>query len=532
MLEASWSNPWLRRVGVAVSYGCGIALFRQFAIPHFLLLTGVHLAVLLLAPYRDWPALVVGEVASLIPMSLAYAGTWGAAWAVFNLAPGIVVMAPFVYWARQRWPIITSRHTVNMAALLSCALVVSFVMAGYNLLGMLITRLPPGYDFDPTGLALQWILGNYVGILAIVPTVLFLHQLLAGARRHELVTRLADDRTVLEGVFLVVPALLLLVWLGLVSVNARQMAQVAMFLPIVWLAMRYGWHGAAIGGTAASLAVVALMPARYDQQTIQAEAIIAFAISSMLLLGARIAVLHHRAERDRLDVRMALALAQRNVHIGEMQLRTTSLALEQIRETVQASFSMMMGRLRHLQPTMEDRSYHRQALVAQDQLFRLADSLYPVTWRERGLPAALREGAMPRALAETGVNYWCDLRGPLSRLSQTLHIAIYRMVLETVADACARRNVSDVVVRLRCGEKFGRRWVLVSITLRSEPEKCTEVRWDELLPRVMRSTSGMGWPAIRDRALTFEGGARERTMADGRRVSLLLLDPVTISDDF
>ena len=85
MLEASWSNPWFRRIGVAVWYGCGIALFREFAIPHFLLLTGVHLAVLLLTRYRDWPALVVGEVASLIPMSVAYADTWGVAWATLTL---------------------------------------------------------------------------------------------------------------------------------------------------------------------------------------------------------------------------------------------------------------------------------------------------------------------------------------------------------------------------------------------------------------------------------------------------------------
>jgi len=57
----------------------------------------------------------------------------------------------------------------------------------------------------------------------------------------------------------------------------------------------------------------------------------------------------------------------------------------------------------------------------------------------------------------------------------------------------------------------------------------TNVRWDELLPRVMRSTSGMGWSGIRDRAMTFEGDAREHFTGNGRRVSLLLLDPITIS---
>lgn len=529
MLDAPWANLWFRRIGIAVSYGLLIFLARQVTIPHFLLLSGVHLTALLLTRYRDWPWLVLGEMGVLVPVSIQCASLWGIPWAIVNVIPGIVIMAPVVWAVRQRWPIMESRKALNMGALLGCALVLSFLMTAYNISTMLITKLPDGYTLHFDKMAVEWVLGNYLGILAVTPTALFAHQLFTGARWRELGSRLLDNRTVLDSTFLVVPALLLLVWIGLESPRVRQIAQVAMFLPIVWLAMRHGWQGAAIGGTASSLAVVALMPATYDQQTMQAEAIVAFAISSMLLLGARIGALHQHAEQERMDVRMAIALAQRNVHIGEMQLRTTSLALEQIRETVQASFSMMMGRLRHLQPTIEDRSYHRQALVAQDQLFRLADSLYPVSWRERGLPAALREGAIPRALDETGVGYWCDLRGPLSRLSQTLHLVIYRLVVEVVADACARRNLSEVVVRVRCGEKAGRRWALVSMIFRDQAEASSNVRWDELLPRVMRSTSGMGWSGIRDRAMTFEGDAREHSLANGRRVSLLLLDPITIS---
>jgi hypothetical protein len=110
-----------------------------------------------------------------------------------------------------------------------------------------------------------------------------------------------------------------------------------------------------------------------------------------------------------------------------------------------------------------------------------------------------------------------------------LHLAIYRLVVEVVADACAKRNLSEVMVRVRCGEKLGRRWVIISIIFRDTAETSSQVRWDELLPRVMRSTSGMGWAGIRDRAMTFEGDAREHQIANGRRVSMLLLDPITIS---
>ena len=67
MLDAPWAKPWFRRIGIAVSYGLLIALVRQITITHFVLVGGVHLVVLLLTRYRDWPALVAGEMVVLLP---------------------------------------------------------------------------------------------------------------------------------------------------------------------------------------------------------------------------------------------------------------------------------------------------------------------------------------------------------------------------------------------------------------------------------------------------------------------------------
>jgi hypothetical protein len=175
-------------------------------------------------------------------------------------------------------------------------------------------------------------------------------------------------------------------------------------------------------------------------------------------------------------------------------------------------------------PVIDDRSYRRQALVAQDQLYRLADSLCPVT-RERGLPAVLREGPIARMLDETGIAYWCDLRGPVSVLSSTIHLAIYRLVCEAVADGCSRRDVTDIRVQVRCGRRGDRRWSVIRINLRSEQGRLAQVRWDDLLPRVLRTATGLGWPAIEDRASTFEGRAREHRISGGRCISVLLFDP-------
>jgi glucose-6-phosphate-specific signal transduction histidine kinase len=528
MQKGTGVPSWLRQLAAVVAYGAIVSLFRELSISHWLILCGLHMSALLLTPYRYWIALALGEMASLAYLSITCIDQFGMLWAIGNAIPSILLAAPVVFICRERWHVFPTRTGINVGALLVCALLMAAVRTGYSLLMMSITKLPEGYPPLNYGfLAGQWMLGNYMGALTVVPLTLMLSRVLQETSWSGLGTRFLRSRLAMECVFLLVPTLAFLVSLGLNSsptANTRQLAQLAMFLPVVWLTMRYGWQGAAVGGTLASLAVVSLMPKVFDPDTLSAQVFIAFIISTMLLMGARIGALNQQAQQERTDLRMALALAQRNMSQGEVQLRMTSQALEQVRETVHAVYNVMLGRLRHMTPIIDDRSYRRQALVAQDQLYRLADSLCPVT-SERGLPAVLREGPIARMLDETGIAYWCDLRGPVSVLSATIHLAIYRLVCEAVADGCTRRDVSDIRVQVRCGRRNGRLWAIVRINLRSRHERLDGVRWDDLLPRVLRTATGLGWPAIEDRAATFEGKAHERLISDGRCISVLLFDP-------
>lgn len=529
MQERFRGETWLRHIAVAVSCCLAVSLFRQVSFSHWLIVSGFYLSVLLLTRYRYWPALILGEVGSLVHLSYVCAAPLGVTWALCNLVPSLLLIAPVVYWARERGRVFAQVRSVNVGTLLLSALLVASVLT-LNSVGMLMTaRLPPGYPAIDYGVLIaRWMLGNYLGILTITPLTLFFSQEISRSTWVDIRRKIAQSRLALEGACVLLPTLGFLVWIGLNAspgTQTRQIAQIAMFLPIVWLALRHGWHGAAVGGSAASAAILLLMPHRYDNDTIQAEIVIAFVMSTMLLMGARIAALDRNAQTERTDLRMTLALAQRNVQMGEMQLRMTAQALEQIRDAVQSVCLMMTSRLRLLHPAIDDRHYQRLALVAQDQLFGLADSLYPVTWQEKGVSAALREGQIPRALDQAGIRYWCDLRCALEGISAPLHLAIYRLVCEAIADACARKSVSEIGVRLRCGQRHGRRWVVLRLIFRADPVRLRSVPWDELLPRVMPASSGRGFYSIQDRAATFEGRARERALPDGRRISVLLLDP-------
>jgi two-component system, NarL family, sensor histidine kinase FusK len=514
-------------VGVALAYGLGVVLFRQLSIPHWIILSGFHLGVLLLTRYRYWPALLVGDGVRLAYISITCFHQFGPLWAILNLVPLIVLIMPLVYVCREHWRLFPRTSPVNMGVMVACCFLCACVITSQTLGMILLTPLPHGYVIHYGDLAAQLMLGNYLGILTIAPLALLGRQWSKdlGGSWAGLGLKISESRLLFESAFLALPMLIFLVWLGFRDPQARQVAQIAMFMPVVWLALRHGWQGAALGGMLASFAIMVLMPARNDPDTLQAEVVIAFAVSTMLLVGARIAVLDHHIEQERADTRFALALAQRNIHVGEVQLRATSRAIEQIRETVHDACNVMMEKLRFSNPGTQGHGYDRQSLIAQDQLFRLADSLDPIRWQERGLRAALREGVMARTLDEAGMRYWCELRGPLAELSPILHLALYRVLCEAVGDACAGRNVSEIEVRLRCGRYRGRRWAVLQVDTRADPERLQKIRWNELLPQLTCNTSGLGRQVIVDRAATFEGRSRERSRSNGRRQSVMLLDP-------
>jgi glucose-6-phosphate-specific signal transduction histidine kinase len=243
----------------------------------------------------------------------------------------------------------------------------------------------------------------------------------------------------------------------------------------------------------------------------------------MLMLSARIATLHEREKHEKAGARLALAMAQRNAYLGELQLRQTSYALEQVSATIQSSYTQLLGRLRSVLPGVDERNYYRQAALTQHQMYRLADSLYPLGWGERGLSAALREGAVPRALDEAGIAYWCDIRGGGSALPMHLQLALYRLTVEAIALACAKCNITNVHVQLRDGVFSGRRWAVLRVDSRVDYGRLSRVRWNDLLPTL--GGSGLGLTAIKDRAMVFGGKVRLRARDDGARLSVILWEP-------
>jgi hypothetical protein len=264
------------------------------------------------------------------------------------------------------------------------------------------------------------------------------------------------------------------------------------------------------------------MKSMEDAGAIQAETFIAFAISSMLLLGSRISVLNQRDAMERVQVQDALVLARRNIAIGEARLRVAAEFLEQIREMIHVGYEHMLTQLRHT-PSVDSRLYARQAALAQEQLFRLSDGLYPTGWRDKDLVLALRQGPLARALDEAGVNYWCEARGDFSKVSSTLHLAVYRLVGECLALACQDLPPTHVRVRLRAGQRDGQPWVGLRLRASTEADRVAAIRLDDV--RLRLGSAGLNWSAAEDRARSYQGRLRQAQVPRGKVITAVLLDP-------
>lgn len=527
MQSRAVGNPLLRHGAAALLYALGFVLLRQVSFSYWVLFAGYRLTVLLLVPRRYWPALVVGEFGPLAFTAVRCLPEFGWLWSSVMVVPPIALAMPVVHACRERWQLFRSRHHVRISVLLLCALACSLIWTLANLAAVSVSIKPAGYPpMDYTLLAGRWLVGNYLGVLTVAPLVLMLREVWQITPAQERWTRLMDSRLFLESALGLLPVLMLLAWIGGggMGEQARQVARMSMFVPVVFLALRHGWYGVAIGGTMASTAVVFTMPAAFDPGTMQAEVLIAFTISTMMMFGARISVLNQRDQQERLDARQTLALAQRTLFLGELRMRQTATAIEQVRGSIQQTNNLMLERLRYVVPTQEERQYRLQTAVNQEQLFRLADNLHPVSWRQRGLPAALREGAVARTLEAAGVSYTCDIEGRgLSQLSPGIHLVLYRTIGELAGSLCGDRDIGRIRVRLRGGAFEGRRWVVMRIDGYRDAAAARMVRWGELMQGL--ATVGSGLEAIRDQVALFEGQLREREVAHGTRISLILHNP-------
>jgi glucose-6-phosphate-specific signal transduction histidine kinase len=528
MLKSIAENRWVRQIAVLVGYALVYKFLRPYSGGIWTVTSGLRLSCLLLFPYRYWPALIIGEALPVSYDNFQLADRFGTTWAIATSIPPILIAAPIVWWCRHKLSLFPSKRMVKVKTLLICIVTVSLVWTAvvYAQAATATATAKVAYEIHKLDVVYMF-LGKYVGILTIVPIALALKlQKTASLKAH--FVQWTNSRLAMDTVMLLLPTLAVLVWISHGASNdTHQVLRMAMFLPVAWLTSKYGWRAAALGTTIVMFCVFVSMESRADPDLVEVQAFIAFAATSLFALGARISAQNAAEEQERLDAKAAVKLAQQGLYACEVRMRQTALALEQIGGTLQLTQTRLLNRFKHMLPMTEGQSYFKQAAVTQSQVYRLAESMHPTAWRERGLPAALRE-TIARSLDETGIAYRFQLKGRgLSQLSSGVHAAIYRLACEAVVYICEQQEWSTIIITLRGGLTNGQRWA----TLRVEGLKdhadindSVYAKCDSQQLALKLGTNGFGVGAMRDHVRLYDGELHARTSQEKTQITALMHD--------
>ncbi|HTV87136.1 MAG TPA: MASE1 domain-containing protein [Dyella sp.] len=516
----------LRQAAVALGYVAVYALIRPVSDAHWELLSGLRLALLLLIPYRYWAALAVGDTITSAYQSSLSVAQFGLGWGLANAVPFIALAMPVVWFCREKLALFPSRQLVNFQTLLLCTLAVPMVWALANYAAMSLAK-NPGVAITPI-LVVYLFVGSYVALLTTIPWVIIAKLEYRSGMLLKRLRGFVKSSMALDAAGILIPSQLILSWLTLHGKEDKQVYCLFMFLPVAWLTLKHGWRAAVMGGTIVVACINVLM--NYDTpdpMVLQVQSMIAFAITCLIAMGARISALHQREAQERVDVEQAMRLARQSLQVGEMRLRQASETLEYVCGEMQVTQNRLLNRFRMMLPANESQMYSKQAATAQEKMYQIADAMHPIAWRRRGLRAALREN-LGRALDEAGIAYNYQVKGRgFGAHAANLHTMIYRLACESVVYICANVRCSDVQLTLRGVDIDGNRLVVLRIAghLDGATEDSTFFRQgqrDRLAHKL--GVTGLDLVELRDHVRLFNGQFHVRPSDKTLQLTFLLQD--------
>lgn len=283
---------WGPHLAVAAAYAACYEVTRYFSFSHWMLTAGLRLSCLLLVPKRLWPALAVGEMLPIAEMAILHADRFGVAWASIVSFPPIALCMPAVGWIQKRTALFGDDGQVSMNVILISALSCALAVTAGNYVAMASAVMGDGTPNPgvPLSMPLIWFLGNFLGALTLTPSLLALRERI-GRLKTPLAWMHIYRSSMLREIFVIEGPVLLALLLGSLFVggDALPYFRMGMIVPVIVLTVRYGWHGAAVGGLLASVIQAATSSTVRDPAMIQAQALLAMVISTSLIWGARAA---------------------------------------------------------------------------------------------------------------------------------------------------------------------------------------------------------------------------------------------------
>ncbi len=504
---------WRRNLLLMVSYGIGYYLLLYPSNLFWHPPAGWRFAFLALLPVRLWIWPLAGELVAFLIRGIGAetAGGFPFAILIFVVHRLLALIGP-LYLHRTPRPLLDGSPE-SLPRLLATMLLTSMVCAPVAMywflnIGKEILAMPMSV------FALSIVLGDYIGMLLIVPAALMAFRYrppipILRAWLHDIPLVLAPSLSIYAIVALHA------------STQAYFFATILCVFPVIYFAFRSGWRGVSIALPSASVAVALCSTSGIEVATAQAQFLLAFAGSACLLLGAANDAL--RSSRDELRSQNAhLVLSNRKLNkatddLREAARRNLSLS-EETRRWITSELHDELGQsLTALQVRLK---LAERANAANEgflpiwgiingmrtSISRLMANLRPAGLEDFGLVQSIERGSIRELLETSGLTFTLRIEDPDALLDQIeidLQIALYRIVQEAATNTVRHGNAQSFFVAIR------------TRTSRSMEHRILLIVGDDGDGLPSNPRNGVGLLSIRDRVLSLGGRLRFRAPTHG-----------------
>ncbi|GGA36027.1 MASE1 domain-containing sensor histidine kinase [Dyella nitratireducens] len=509
---------------VGLGYGLLWGLLWPTTQPDWTLQFGLRFGVLLLSPFRYWGWLIGAELVAAESIEYWYGYTPDWQTFVFGDLPQPLAVALCLGLLRRANLRPSMRDPEEVSRLLLAGGFTGAVATATDALMMaLLSELPSTGLLEGFG---NEMLGNYVGLLLIVPPLIMLWR--TRPSKQEI------SELLMDGLLVMLPALVILLILTEQAAPQREFARILSLAPVLFFAFRHGWRGASLSMLVSSLGMAVVDRVfTHVIPTASSHMFLAVAGTGALMLGSATDALRRSSAR----------MAEQNVYLAAVNRRLDHLA-RQLRDAARGNLQAEENQRRHMaaelhdelgqnltaiqthvklaqnrlkQAGMEDISASINGILAHMRraLHRVMDDLRPAVLDEFGLMRALDEGPIRDLLATAGMIYHTELHGDPRMLEEDIRTAVYRLAQESATNAVKHAQATEFRLRLRIGERAGAALALLDI-------RDNGVGLPERVPR-----GGRGLQGMRDRVTSLGGLFRLRPDHQGVHLRILLRSSIS-----
>ncbi len=469
-MDAQTWKTFGRGLAIAAGYCAAFLIMWRFSADQWYLPAGLRLVSLLFLPTRYWLYVFAGDAAALLSMRIPKAEQHGALWASLSPFLFIPLYSLLPLFIRKR-----SHNTDTIIRWLPAIAVAAAVWTtvAARMVNRLLHGPTPPFTMERF---VSFCVGDVLGILMVVLPYLLWQQ------RKQWRNSRAHIAQSLAVAMLMVAALFATAMIpGGSESPIRLMPLIFMPLPLVYLTILHGWHGAAVGTLLINVAISLALPQIHltgasDSIVLIAQATLAVISSGLLVVGIRISQLYQQSgpalrdewivlqtEREREHEANTMGAVRSMFQSFEQQFREKSLLLAYARDDLDAYRNAVAQ-------TLKDEGLYRQAMDALStgvessrELVRHSELLYPFEIETYGLNAVL--------LSEYFQDRWdghvrvqCVLPAPSKQppLSLPLQLAAYRAICSGM-NMLAVMAPTEYTLRTRLRQRGGRRGITVFI---------------------------------------------------------------------